>query len=951
MTFISKIVQDIDEENLNELINKCYIFPTRRACAFFRFELQNRFKDKIFFAPKILSIQDCATHITNMYVADDLHLLLELFKIYIPITNDQNHNGDDLTFDIFYPWGQMLLKDFDEIDKYLVDAKKLYSTLFEIREMELDFNLNQEMVEIIERFRDVMSAEQKTDLQEKFLRVWEKSYQVYNEFKQLLKQKQIAYEGMIYAEWNNLLQDLENEMPYDEFIFCGFNALSKVEESIIENLIKRKKGKIYWDADTTFLNEKKFEAGMFMRKYQNRFPESATSRWIITENQVFKSNKYNFAEVQGDIGQARLMGSILNENKYKGRETAIIVCNENLLFPTLYGIPEHIEKLNVTMGYPIKLTPLFALTQSLFDIQLNARGSKNSLSYKYTSIANLFENTYFKSLTNEDGIALLEKIKKEKLSWVTNKIIFEFIKNDWLQSLFIPSENTLEILSKLEQLLFNLFGEISISDEDIEETIETENTVSIEQEMVYHFIKHLKLFRSRIEQYEFDFELKHLKKIFLESLMGLKIPFSGEPLEGVQLMGFLESRVLDFENVIISALNENNIPANSKNNSFIPFAVRVYYGLPTYIEQDAIYAYHFFRLLQRAKNVYFITDALNGDAGEASRFYLQLKTYLTTRQHAFNYKIYTNNITPTSNPNLLEVRKTAEVLEKLSAYESHKNEKQFSASALSLYINCPIQFYFKYIAELKAIKPFKDEIENVDLGNVVHNCLENIYKPYAKQILNEPIFKQLVNKQLVKKEVESELRNQFYITDNKELEGKNLMLRNVIERLVFNVLKKDAEQVPFAVLSTEEYFNHNLKLSNGKTVKLFGKIDRIDLKDNIYTVVDYKTGAVNLKEKLEKLFEKPDRKTEFQVCFYAYLLHKTHPTYQIKAGIYALKELSNGIKFLNKGKVLDNAFFENFETELIELIEEMMDENTPFTQTSEPNRYTYSDFKEIVANT
>lgn len=974
MTFIQKIVDNILIDSINQLVNQCYVFPTRRACAFFRHALQIKFKNTTFFAPKILSIQDCATHLTNMYVADDLHLLLELFKVYMPITNDVDSKNNPLTFDVFFPWGQMLIKDFDEIDKYLVNAEHLYSTLFEIREMEVEYNLNEELVEIMSRFREVMSAEQKTDLQEKFLKVWSKSFDVYEAFKTILKDKQIAYEGMIYKEWDNLLKDKSYNSPYKEFIFCGFNALSKVEESIIDSLLLRKQAKIYWDADSSYLEDERQESGMFMRKYFQKYPPSDFSKWIITQNAIYNNTNIELIEIQGSVGQGRVCCQTLEDKKFNGRETALILCDESHLFPTLYGMPQYIEKLNVTMGYSLKQTPLFTLAQTLFDLQLEAKGSAKKTWYRHTSIQNLLNNTYFRSLTGEQGEELLKRIIKEKLAWVSDVVIFEYLEDDWLKSLFKQSKDATEILGKLEQLLYKMFKNLSLNDEDLlDETNEDEigEPISLEQEMVYHFIKHINLFRSRISQYDFEFELKHLKKIFLESLMALKIPFSGEPLEGVQLMGFLESRVIDFEHVIISGMNEGNIPAGQKNNSFIPYAIRKAYGLPTFEEQDAIYAYHFFRLLQRAKNIVLITDSLaagSGNAGEASRFYQQVKTHLKTENIPHQLKTFSTNVVANKPAPNLVIEKTEEVQELLNNFEvnentSWENQKSFSPTAITDYINCPVQFYFKRIVNLKPVKVFEEEIKQVDLGNVVHECLEILYKPLLNLELDANQISVLLKGDLISKTIDDLLRKERFISDEKSLEGKNYLKRSIIERIVRKVLETDRKSVPFTILSLEaSHYQTTLELENKKTVRIQGQIDRIDLKDGITRIIDYKTGnahfnnrvsrgkTVEIEKYLPPYFEKPDFKAGFQAYFYAYLFHKKEQNKPVKVGIYGLKTLGAGIRFLNDNQVLDNEFFEAFEEELKQLLGEIMDFEIPFIQSEEKDRYKYSDFKEIVAN-
>jgi len=993
--FTQQIINDLSENELVELQHSCYIFPTRRGGIHFENELAKKYTQQTFWAPGIMDIADFVEEVIGRKKTDDMTLLFELYDVYLQFDDTIE------SFEKFYPWGEIILKDFDEIDKYLVDAQALYQNILEIKEIEAMFGANEEALSAVQNFRKVLNVDEQSELLSRFLSVWKVVGEVYIAYRERLYEKDLAYEGMLYRELVTKIAAQKDNIGYQRYIFCGFNALSNAEEAIFDSLASQERAIFYWDADKLMLENEWHETGYFLRKYKQKWDEHI-SRWVITD-MVKTEKKINIMEAPKNMAQVKAVGNILNklidQEGFELEQSVVVLADENLLFPMLYALPEKIVRLNVSIGYPAVSSHLVHLINNLFELHITRRKKY----FRADLIARLCASGYLQLIASDEindlRILLLEN-RKTYLSLDEESKLGSIINNTILLGLFKETKTADEFLKLLNEFLTELFSffirkkEVAPGAEGLTE--EEKNTRFIEEDIaklpyreeldfIFEVIKHLFQFRDHLSDHLPKIDLKMLFRMFNERITQLKIPFTGETDVGLQMMGFLETRTLDFENLIILSVNEGQLPTERKLNSYIPYSLRKGFQMPTFEEQDAIYAYHFYRLLQRTKKAYLLFDGESGGKGskERSRYLSQLERMAAIQPPdgkftVTSWLIGTEGIEIPETPLPIVVDKTPEVLEKLARFiqkevtnnevkkEGEEEEKNhaFSPTSLTAYIKCPLQFYFNYLAELKEKKDFTQEIEANDLGNIVHQVLENLYKPYGDKEISKEIVKELAKPWRIKKEAERILRDKTKLVekDAADLTGKNIVTFNIILQLVEKVLENDIQTAPFVIHGLEIKKTHTLNV-DGKKMDLQGTIDRVDqlLDDNLQQnvrIIDYKTGKVTFSDKktnieelddfLTKHFTDPKLSAPFQACYYAYLYHQTQPQKALQTGIFALKESSKGVQLLNKdNSSFTSEFYLVFEEKLKNLLREMMNPDIPFVQTEDEKNCIYCTFKEI----
>ncbi len=992
-SFIQKIIEEIPADNLESLRQCCYVFPTRRGALMFDKLLAKRFPDETFWAPSIMSIENFVEFMTRRKVTDNLTLLFELYDVYLQLEDVEQNPFD--TFDKFMPWGEILLKDFDEIDKYLVDAKDLYENIYDIREVEAVIGVDEEVGKAVEQFRSVVSVEEKTDLLKNFLRIWEIVGDVYTAFKQQLKEKKLAYEGMLYREILEKIKSGKHPLSKTQIYFCGFNALSNAEEVIYDHLLKKEMAWVYWDADVLYLNNKWFEAGMFVRYYKEKWT-TERSKWFIG-NMMQTPKNINIVGTVQQMAQVKvasgLLKKTLDETESDIAQTAVVLADENLLLPMLYALPNNVPEANVTMGYPLKNTPLATLVNSLFDLHINVSG-KNKIYFKTADVTAFFNNSYVQSILKEKGVVFSKWMLQHRRNYVFIEDILERLEDfPILKKVFVKNEKPSEFLTLLRNFLKDLFIFFvpteeesliplqmqSILTDEFGNIIEMENdmTFTIEQDFIYQFLFHLRVFVENIKSNFGRLSLTLIKKMFISILPNISASFSGKTNKGLQMMGFLETRTLDFENLFILSVNEGKLPTKRKLNSYIPYSLRKAFKMPTFEEQDAIYAYHFYRLLQTAKNVTLIYD-LETDtkgAGERSRFIPQLLNSVKyTRNPNITIKEKTYSTLPPQSKQVREpinVSKTDTVLERLQERIYTKGNrpqtyKYFSPTALSTYINCPLEFYFKYVASLKETVDESTTIEATDLGNIVHQTLESLYKPLKNKVLQKEDITQLNDDTKIVGFMNDALKQAHLIhEDHNELEGKNVLTFQTIRQLIEDVLITDSKTKRLKLHeleTTSQVFDLNFDGEN--CVGLSGTIDRVDEVENLegrtIRIVDYKTGNVkdknlklpkNLEEYMDQVFGESEYRYTFQAFYYTFLYWKAHPNLPLQAGIYSLKETYKGVQLIpgdaEKMTFSIGQLLTAFEEKLKGLFQELLDTNMDFQQTENEDNCKYCVYREI----
>ncbi len=960
-SFLEKTVDYLHEKYGDDVSELCIVLPNRRAGLFLKTHFSKKLK-KTFWSPEILATEDFVSLLAELEVADSTTLLFELYE-----TVKQVGKRDIETFDEFSKWGQILLSDLNEIDRYLVDHKQLFGNLKDIKELEA-WSLN--------------SEETLTDFQKQYLEFWKLLGEYYQNFSQRLLSQHQAYQGMAYRIVADNVEERVGKHPWKKIIFAGFNALNKAEEEIIAKLLNADKAEIIWDTDSYYINNINQEAGRFIRKYNlsGKFSKLLTSdkesseRNLTIEETLLSNEKKSITIIGAakNVAQAKVAGSLVEEIKKTDpllQATAIVLADENLLFPVLHSLPENLKDINVTMGYPLKNTPVagyFDLVFAMHENGLKLAQGKANYSFYHSDVVKLLSHAYTATalftVSKEYTIRrVLQAIQQRNIVFVGLKMlkaIFEEFKCEKefevLNGIFKHWQTPPDAIECVHYLIETLKNGIVLQQDKNDE-----NKASLELEYLFAFTKIIKRIQVLMEQYpESVGDLKTLRSIVNQIVRSSTLPFYGEPLMGLQVMGMLETRTLDFENVILLSCNEDILPSGKAVNSFIPFELKRVFGLPTYGDKDSIFSYHFYRLLQRATNIHLLynteSDALG--SGEKSRFLTQLiyelpkvNPNVTITEQLVSIPIINNGV-----ENLISIEKSDSILEKLKL----KAETGFSPSLLNIYRNCSLQFYFHAIAKLKEADEVEETIGADTLGNVIHETLESFYKPFVGKKI------QVMDIAEMKKKVESTTLAFFKVkySETEVSYGKNLLtfkvalkfINNFLDAEIANIQKAEREGSPIIIKALEQELESHLSVGE-KAIKVKGKADRIDTLGSITRIVDYKTGLADNKElKLEDwddLRINSGLAKSFQLLTYAWLYQKQNPSIKenIVSGIITFRELSAGLKTVkvNDSANLNVDVLANFEEQLQVLLSEIFDTSLRFTQTKEVANCEYCAFKGI----
>ena len=946
-TFLSELAEQLLLTGQEDFSDTTVIFPNKRAGVFFRKALAAK-NNKPIWAPEILSLQEFITGLSDLVSADILELNLRLFRSY------QKYNKTQENFEQFYFWGQMLLKDFDEVDKNLVDPKLIFSGIKYQKEIEKQFFLAPEQIELINQFWSGF-GKKLSDHQTEFLFIWERLFDVYSSFKHALRKNGLAYEGMIYRDvaesFNKVVQQFN---PDQKFILAGFNALSIAEEKIVRILIEKLKARIFWDLDKYYLDDQNQEAGHFMRKYKADKMLKSTFSADIPD--YFRSQKkIQIIECTQQAGQVKLacemLQAIATADDFIPEATVMVLPDEQLLQPLLNSLPPSIERFNVTMGYSFKNTMLYELVQSLFDLQITFNKGR----FHHKPVLSLLQHPFLMLIAHEDCTSLISMIRKKNQIWLNPAqlqpghellgLIFQAVKGteEWFD--YITS-----VVGALQQ-------------------IEYDN--AIEKEFLFHFRLQIKRLGDIFRDSDAFPDLKPLIRLFNQVAGSLRLPFSGEPLQGLQIMGMLETRNLDFENVFIFSMNEGQFPAKQSAHSFIPYNLRKAFHLTTVDQQDAIYSYIFYRLIQRAKNVYvfFQSNSVDPALGEKSRFLQQL-----TFESGLDIEEMVM-ADPVDLPAVkeIEIKKDQEVYQLLDRFRfsQGQSEKRLTPSALSTYLDCRLKFYFNQLVRIYEPDEVNDDIDARAFGNLLHSTIEKLYADFINKKGSAHFEKS--DFAAIKNSLDPILLNEVgeyfgsQINEASELEGKVLLIYKLVRKFAARILDVDHYSAPFEIIALE-YNEQSLEIEisgpDGKSIEvgIKGVIDRIDRKDGKIRIIDYKTGK-DLKQisELSKLFDREEKrrnKAAMQVMLYALMQSKVTPEAQVVPGLYNSKELFEGdfdcriqMKPVGKYKYqpLDDIseYEEEFMDHLKELLEEIWDPAVSFDQTDDWQKCQYCPYAGI----
>ncbi|MBX7227762.1 MAG: PD-(D/E)XK nuclease family protein [Chitinophagales bacterium] len=929
-TFIHQVVKDISKEELPLLKDYSYVFPSRRSGKYFRDYLTTAFSDEAFILPSIYSIQDFILTNAAKSIPDDIVLLGKLYLVASKYVHE--------TFEQFQLWGEMILDDFDEIDKYLVDASLLFKTIELQKEIDAGFELEEEHLQLIRQFWKNVDTPSENPLKENFLATWKVLGNIYKDFNDHLDVHNEAYEGKAYR-W--LLHELKQgkTLPYKKLVFAGFNALSTAEEELFKHFQELPETLIYWDTCAHYEGNKYHEAGNFIRHYRKLFNTPA-NKWIEQEKLINK--RFRFIGTPLKISQVLTANMILEEKTEKS--TALILCDEHLLQPLLYRLPD--MPVNITMGVPLKNSMWHSAMLSLLDVIRSKRGGIINFDNIYTFLQQPALAGFVSKEELMHAEALLSRNKTQDVG--IRRLVEEVFSQNTLMKMVLNSPvDTVGFTMQIEKIIFLFLSNMTMEENPQEHLF---------LECIYEKVRQ---FHQLIFLLNEPPVLSTYARLLKQFLQKTKIPFEHASTEGLQIMGFLESRSLDFERVIILSANEGKLPAGNKRISFIPYNLRKSFRLPTFTERDAIYAYHFYRLLQRAEDIVMVYDTEKGeDVSEKSRFIAQL--LLELDKSANNIEVLQTQLEKENSLKLntiAAIPKNAAIMEKLANFV-------FSATSLSEYIRCPLSFYLHYIAEIPEIKDTDIQIDPRTMGIILHKFLEENYRPYKDNILTKEAIATMLDDEVIMQKMHHVANDAGIKVSLEQASGKNILIKLVIRHFITNILRNDLRYAPFTPIYLEESFrNDQIRISYGagKSIQLTGNIDRVDAVEDgegqYYRILDYKTGKVELpvinkqtdaRHYMERFFS-PKYHYAFQGMVYALLMRHRFPKGRFKVGFYSLRNTEIEPFFLNGGKCLETEHIQCFQEQLTDKIAELMNPDIPFYLGSNNAKdYEYSPWKDIL---
>lgn len=941
-----------------EIHRLAFVFPNRRAGLFFQKYL-SEISEKPLFSPSILTINDLFMQLSGKHPADKIQMLFRLYELY------KQRSGSSESFDEFIYWGEMLLNDFDDIDKYMVDARMLFRNVSDLKSLDDDFNyLSPEQVQAIRSFWSSFYPKGDSPNQQHFLELWEILYDLYASLRTSLAKDGCGYDGMIFRE---VVEQLEKEpmfdFPFDQVVFVGLNALSVSEERLLLALQKKGVANFYWDYVGPWVTDPENKASFFLERNLRLFP----SRMQLPATEPVQA-EIRVMGVPSAIGQAKqvypILQALADEQQLTDESalrTAIVLPDEHLLVPVLNAIPEAIQHINVTMGYPLAGTPVAALMEYILTLQKNIRYIDRVPGFYFRDVLPILNHQYVMAAAPEEVSQLVKDMTAGNRIYVHAA---DLNRHELLSILFTPVQNTEELSDYLIHVLeaLNTCLRNKRPNPDDEEMISnsTQTTADIEQEFIFHYFATVNRMKEVMREAKIEMRLDTYFRLLKRMTDLITIPFEGEPLSGLQVMGVLETRALDFDRLIILSMNEGIFPLKKAANSFIPYNLRRGFGLPTYEHQDSVWAYHFYRLIRRAKQVTLLYDTRTTglQTGEVSRFVHQLRYHY---QYPLIDELVVYDVASSAVPPI-SVQKTAEVEKLLSDFLSG-GPRALSASAINTYLDCPLKFYFSVLEQIQEEDEITETVERDVFGSILHKVMEDLYAPFKGKLVTADLLKLLRKDQpLLTGTIARAFAELFFKSPVvRPLEGENFLTGEMVRKYAEKILEQDARFTPFHYIESEKKVRATITLSDKRVVQLKGFIDRVDSLDRVLRIVDYKTGSGKLEfESVDGLFDKEakDRpKAVMQVFLYAWMFQQLseYTGMPIQPAIYYLRTLFQRSfdpvveQKKGRGKVDKvNSFQEfvaDFEDKLRQCLDEIFNLDIPFTQTETGKACAYCSFR------
>lgn len=937
--FLKQVAETFYATYREEIQEIAFVFPNRRAGIFFKKYLAEII-DGPLFSPTVTTVTDLFTQLSALQPADHIYLLFTLYRHYAELYPQKE------SFDEFVPLGETLLNDFDDVDKYMADARQLFTNIHDLKEIDAHFGspLTEEQVAYIRRFWKNFIPIGESDNKSHFVSLWSILYDLYERFRQDLRNDGLGYEGMIFREVAEQAGSGTIKLPYRRIVFVGLNVLNRAEEQLMNALKKSGMADFYWDDKAPTLQDEYNRAAYFLRPNAKAFP----SQLSLAEDKAEPTfPRIELMGIPSAVGQAKQCEIILREllkrqaipSPEKALNTAIVLPDEHLLLPMLYAIPEEINPINITMGYTLANTAVAGLIDILFDLQKHIRPGGECPLFYHRNVLALLSNRYLQLSGQDEVNRLASDIRKHNKVFVSQE---ELGVTPLLKHIFADLKNANEACEYLLSLLVMLQSELDDADEKAENGSNNLSVIALEREFIYHYYLAVNRLKGIMQENGIEMNVATFFKLLKKLTAGIAIPFEGEPLSGLQIMGVLETRALDFENVIILSMNEGIFPVKKVAPSLIPYNLRKGFDLSTTEHQDSIYAYYFYRLINRAKNVYLLYDTRTEDmaSGEVSRYVYQLKYHyrLPINEHIVGYPVMARK------SRAISVPKDEYVQSQLRRYFKG-GDRHLSASAINTYINCPLQFYLSYVENFQESDEVEEGIDAGVFGSIYHGVMQRIYDRMTGVVIQAEALKAAErDDKLITSFIEEAFAENYFKTKQpKPLTGQNYLVGEVIRKYVKKTLAVDRAFTPFTYLTSERLIKRVHPLGDGREIQLKGFIDRIDSTAGKMRIVDYKTGKDKTDFKsIEELFDKEKkerRKAIMQVCMYAMMVtDEDRPETAIVPAIYQVQELFSASTFdpsikmgyspLDDYATIDLPFRQAFNT----CLQEIFDPDTPFTQ-------------------
>ena len=952
-TFLKQVAHDLYNKTEGNFTKVAIVFPNKRASLFFNEYLAQE-SDRPIWSPTYVSISELFRQSSDLSIADPIKLVCDLYKVF------QKATGSKETLDDFYFWGEMLIADFDDADKNMADTHALFSNLKDLNELMDNYDFLEEgQKEALSQFFHNFSINQVTELKQRFISMWNVLGDIYAEYKALLESQSIAYEGMLYRQ---VIEQLDVEaLPYNKYIFVGFNVLNKVEHTLFKKLNEAGKAMFYWDYDTFYLNKTPHEAGEFIRRNLRDFPSELPASFFDNLNQP---KEVTFIESPTENGQVRYLPQWIRENlTSQEKETAVVLCNEALLQPVLHALPDNVKHINITMGFPLSQTPAYSFVNALMELHTSGYNPNNGR-YLFAEVISVLKHPYTRQLSPE-AEKLEQTLTRDNRFY---PLPSELKQDNVLELLFTPRRNNLDLCSMLSEALKEvavIYQQQAASHSDAFD--------QLYRESLFKTNTLVNRFHTLIESKELNVQAGTFQRLLTRVMSSSSIPFHGEPAIGMQVMGVLETRNLDFRHLIMLSVNEGQLPKAGGDSSFIPYNLRKAFGMTTIDHKIAVYAYYFYRLMQRAEKVTLVyntaTDGIN--RGELSRFMLQFLI-------EWGYPVLRKQLEAAQSPQdstPIIIEKTPDIMERMkSVFDIRNNPKALiSPSALNCYLDCPLKFYYKYVALLSAPDEVTADIDSAKFGSIFHYAAEHIYKDltaHGKLISKENLETLLKDEVRLQTYVDNGFKELFFnLPPNEQPEYNGIQLINsaVIVKYIQQLLRNDLRYAPFTFVGSEQRIFENIEIctSTGDIQsRIGGIIDRIDSKGESLRIVDYKTGGdADTPANVQSLFI-PDKKRSnyvFQTFLYASIVckklrEKNDSRLVAPALLYIHRAASeNYSPVIQMGEPrkpkepVDNFaqhegdFRENLKT----LLEDIFNPDISFTQTEIEDKCAYCDFRAL----